>query len=264
MERYYNTINKEIDKDGIKREEIFIVYLTLGGKPPSAESLGTLNLKDVHCIDYTQGIAAWLMSCIHKTETKNNLLSKIILQYRELIEKLTSDVEQAELNLKKISENIDNAWGLEKENKFFTKEYFEIFKHVRWHTVANFVNELENALIEKEALEIKKPDLNTITSITHNNNNNKKLIVKFEYKGTLLQIVNDAKGFTLGNLTDKKKWDYFSEEIKTIRFYDFANEETFRIINNDYRTTVIDKMINQIETHHKESYKKLKGKFKQL
>lgn len=253
LERYYNTIKKGIDKDGksgIKREEVFTVYLTLGGNPPSLDSLGkTLSLNDVLCRDYTNDIRAWLTNCISITEQENDLLAKTILQYKELITKLTSNVNQAKENQKMISENIEDTWELQSKEEFFTEKCKDIFKHVKWHTVADFINELDKTLIEKGANIIEKPNLNDITKVTHNENNNAntKIIIRFEYKGALLQIVNDTKGFTLGNLTTERwKWDYFSNKIKNIKFSDFSKKETFEMTNSTKRKEIIKKIVEEV------------------
>lgn len=263
LERYYNTIKKRIDKDGkigIKREEVFIIYLTLGGNLPSPDSLGkTLSLNDVLCRDYTKDIYHWLTNCISITEQKNDLLSKTIHQYQELITKLTSDVNQAKKNQMMISVNIEEAWELQVKDEFFTEKCKNIFKHVKWHIIADFVNELEVELIKKGAEIIKKPGLDTITKVTHNENNNSttKIIIIFEYEETLLQIVNDSKGFTLGNLSDGK-WDYLSNEIKDIKFSDFSKKATFEMINSIKRKKTISKIVKEI---NKKTYNKLKNHF---
>ena len=260
LERYYNTIKKGIDKDGkesIKKEEVFIIYLTLGGNLPSTESLGkTLNLNDVRRIDYTNEITTWLTNCAKLTENSDEFLSETIIQYKELIKKLTSDINQAKENQEEISKKIEEAWELEKQTRFFTQRCKEVFKHVKWHTVADFINKLENALVEKEAITIEKTSAKTITSITHNNNRNEKLIIKFNLNNQEIQIVNDAKGFTLGNLTDGK-WDYFSDDIKNIKFYDFSNEKTFEVINTTKREELMNKIVEFVE----KNYQNLKNTF---
>src|SRR5690606_23175429 len=115
--------------------------------------------------------------------------------------------------------------------------------------VADFINEL-GAFLEKNGAEIKEnPDLNAITKVTHNesNNSNTKIVIRFEYKGTLLQIVNDAKGFTLGNLTTRK-WDDLSDvdEIKNIKFSDFSTKQTFDLISDEKRGGLIKNIVDEI------------------
>src|SRR5690606_14647544 len=114
----------------------------------------------------------WVENCIILSESENELLSKTLYQYSELLIKLTSNLNQAKKNQMMISKNIDKARGLQEKEQFFTEKCKDIFKHVKWHTVADFINELENALVEIGAKINDKPDLNAITKVTHNENNN--------------------------------------------------------------------------------------------
>lgn len=251
LERYYNTIKKGVDKDGkesLKREKIFMTYLTLNGRLPSSESRGkTLTKNDVTCIDYTEKISKWLSDCISIAEEKDHLLAQNIHQYQELVIKLTSDVNQARENQKMISENIDEAWELEKKDRFFTEECKDVFKHVKWHTLADFINELSE-LIEKDAEIIEKPSLDAITKVAHRSSN--KIVIRFKYNDADLYIANDkVNGFTLGNL-NIRKWDYFSDDIKDIRFSDFSEERTFKMINYKKRKEVINKIVEFVDENY--------------
>lgn len=241
--KYYNKRISENNKGekGITQ----VVYLTLGRHSPSESSRGNIPNEKIKFIDYTQDIKRWLTDCITITEKKDDFFAKTIYQYKELITKLTSDVKQAQANQTEISKNIESAWELQSKEKFFTEKCKDIFKHVKWHTVAYFINKLEEELKIIEAKNIIKPDAKTITRITHNNSKKEKLIIRFSFNNTELQIVNDSKGFTLGNLTTSK-WDYFSDEIKDIRFCDFSNENTFKIINQEERTKIIKKIIEEV------------------
>lgn len=262
LERY-----KEVIQNENKYNDIFIIYLTLDGRPPSNDSMGkTLKLSDIICCDYTKKINEWLKECITISERKDSLLSQTIYQYKELVTELTSNVKQAEKNKEKISENIKEAWELEVKERFFTKkESAEIFKHVKWHTVADFINELETALIKIGAEIIKKPNLDEVRKVTHNNSKREKLIIKFEFNGAILQVVNDFQnGFTLAKIDGNPetwRWGYFSNEIneiKDIRFCDFSQEKTFYIIDNERRRKLIENIIKEIVP---EKYNDLKKQF---
>lgn len=251
LERYYNAIKHEVNQlnGDIKRKNVFIAYLTLDGRSPSNGSMGDLlKANDIICCDYPCHINTWLENCIILSESENELLSKTLYQYSELLIKLTSNLNQAKKNQMMISKNIDKAWVLQEKEQFFTEKCKDIFKHVKWHTVADFINELEIALVEIGAKKIDKPDLNAITNVTHNENNNSKtkIIIRFEYKGTLLQIVNDTKGFTLGNLT-KGYWDFFSKDIK---FSDFSKRQAFEVINTIKRKELVNKIVEFVEKNY--------------
>jgi hypothetical protein len=82
LERYYNAIHDEGFSD------IFIVYLTLHGDPPSRYALGELPLEAVNCISYADDIHAWLEGCIRHT-CRHPVLRETLVQYQRLIERLT-------------------------------------------------------------------------------------------------------------------------------------------------------------------------------
>src|SRR5690606_2832685 len=165
--KYYSARMAENVK--VQKEIVKVVYLTLGRHNPSNDSRGNIPEEKLKCIDYTQEINNWLTNCIEIAKQKDDILSKTIFQYKELITKLTSDVSQAKENQEKISNNIDYTRKLQEEEKFFTEKCKDIFKHVKWHTVADFINELEIALKGIGAEKIEKPTAKNITSITHNN-----------------------------------------------------------------------------------------------
>lgn len=244
--KYYDLKTSE----NVEKEIVKVVYLTLGRHKPSEDSRGNIPCEKLVCIDYTQEINNWLTDCIKITEGKNQLLANTILQYKELITELTSDINQAKENQEEISKKIEEAWELEKQTRFFTQLCKGVFKHVKWHTVADFINELENALVEKEAITIEKPSAKNIASITHNNNKKGELIIKFKFNNQEMQIVNDSKGFTLGNLT-KGKWDCFSEDIKDVKFCDFSKKQTFYLIKKQNRERIINKMVHEIQLSYK-------------
>lgn len=250
LERYYNTIVRGVDKNNkpckykCDEDKTYVYYLTLYKEPTNA-TIGELQKKGIfnpekHIINYYQ-IQEWLSLCIENKE--KSFLNTIIQQYLNLLKKMTTDNERA-LELTDLIAKNENYW----ESAYIFSEHF---KDIKWHTIHRFFAELS------EKLKAKMPNEKLISDVAHNSSRKTMLKIEFEYLNTKLQIVNDDNGFTLGNL-EKNTWGYFSEGINTIRFYDFANEETFRIINNDYRTTVIDKMIKQIEAHHKEDYKNFK------
>lgn len=269
VERYYNTINTGVNKErktiDPKRDDVSVIYLTLDGREPSAESLGNTPPEKLKCIDYPKDISDWLDDCILKTTESEGHLRSSILQYRTLVVELSSDLKQAKDNKQRISGDIEKAWQLQDNEEYFSKKCFNVFKHVKWHTVADFFNELSEDM--KDATNKKLPEPKDITKVTHkqNGNSNTKLILKFTYEGQELQIVNDTKGFTLGNLT-MRKWDHFSGEVEfekerflinEIKFCDFSNEATFYMINDVYRKKVIQEIIRET----KERYEELREDF---
>lgn len=254
LERYYNTITKGEDKIEKKckykcdENKTYVYYLTLY-KKPTDETIGELKEKGIfnsekHTIDYYQ-IQKWLSLCIANGE--KSFLNTIIRQYLNLLKKMTTDNERT-LALTDLIANNENYW----QSAYI---FSENFKDVKWHTIHRFFTELA------EKLNTQIPDEKLITDVAHNNNKKTILKIEFDYYDTRLQIVNDNNGFTLGNLI-KGTWTYFPEEIKQIKFNDFSNRETFHIINNDYRNTIIEAILKQIKKHHQENYENLKEAFK--
>lgn len=70
--------------------------------------------------------------------------------------------------------------------------------------------------------------------------------LKFRLKEQLFQIVNDTKGFTLGNLSKDNDWKHFPKPIDIIKFNNFSNEDTFRMIKLDYRKKIIESIITNL------------------
>lgn len=252
LERYYNRIKKGVNDYNIgivKREEVFMVYLTLDGRLPSAISMGkTLRKNDIICIDYTKRIRKWLLDCILIVEEKDYLLIQSIDQHQELITNLTNDFNQTKRNQKIISENIDKAWELEKKEQFFTEKCKDLFKCVKWHTVVDFMNELEVELIKKGAEIIRQANYRAITKTTHQPDFiHSGIAIYFEYKEAYRYIANNKEnGFMLGNY-NYGRWSHPSEGIKDINFSNFSNEETFKMISCKERKKVIEKIIYDIE-----------------
>ncbi len=253
LERYYNTITKGEDKNKRKckyscdEDKTFVFYLSLY-KKPSLDTIGELQAKGIfnpekHIIDYYD-IQEWLSLCIENTE--KSFLNTIIRQYLNLLKKMTTDNQKALLFTNLIADN-ENYW----QSAYLFSEHF---KDVKWHTIHRFFTELS------KELNAQIPDEELISKVVHNGSRKTMLKIEFDYLNAKLQIVNDDKGLTLGNLTTKT-WGYFSEEIKNIKFCDFSNKETFHIINSKYRKRVIDEIITQINIHHQENYENLKEIF---
>jgi len=271
LERYFNTIKTGTNKDGKlieigKKEVVSVIYLTLDRHGPSVVSLGKGKSprEELKPIDYPNEIKDWLDACIAKTAEAEVDLQASILQYRTLVVELSSDLKQAKENKERISGDIENAWQLQDKEKYFSEKCFNVFRHVKWHTVADFFNELSEAM--NDATNKKLPEPKDITKVTHKQNGkaNTKLILKFTYDEQKLQIVNDRKGFTLGNL-ETRMWAPFSGKvhfgdkkfpIKDIKFCDFSNEATFRMINAPYRKRVIEELIEELINEAKEKISK--------
>jgi hypothetical protein len=260
LERYYHTIKTGKNKDGkdckrIQREHISVVYLTLDGHKPSQKSIGeTLAMQDIILIDYTTTIQEWLVECIKKCEKTNcdTLLSKIIGQYDILIKKIASDVAAAKENKEKIAGNIDKAWKLQHDKCFFSDTHKDVYKHIKWHTIADFYDELEVALNNTAILKVfSKPTPEEITKVAHNENESSttKLVLCFsyDYDEDSYYLANDNQGFTIG-IINQNRWGIFPDKEKgNIKFQKFSsNQSTFNLIDGAKRKELITTIVSAI------------------
>ncbi len=257
LERYFNTVTKGKDKFNIpiinpinsKPENTFVYYLTLY-KPLTAEIIGDLIKNKIfdpnnNIINYYH-IQEWLQLCL--SELHESFLKTIINQYLNIVKKMTTDNKKALL-----------ITDLMAENHTFNESAFELFKHfkdIKWHTIHRFFNELS------EKFHTSPPDEKQITEVAHSNKKT-ELKITFDYNGKTLQIVNDIKGFTIGNVTlGEERWGYFkSDEINKIKFFDFSLNETFQVINNKYRKHVIETIVQEVEDSSKNNFENLNHKF---
>jgi len=239
LERYYNTIKTGIDKDGKKDidfqcDNVFIYYLTLY-KKPSDISIGVLKDKDIlKILEYKTHIQEWLTECLKKDG--NEFLKTIIQQYLNLVIGISNNVELAVKLKELISENIDTAWKCREKVL-----ELEDFKHVKWHTVADFWNELKTEL---NLPVIKDISVDEISEVTHKEKGNRKplyIIVDIGNNNELYIMSDSNKGLTYGYIKSENKEenkDWFSVD-ENIIFSDFSNEKTFKLINDKNREDLI-------------------------
>lgn len=249
LERYYNTIISGKDKNGNRckykcdSDKTKVFYLSLY-KKPSPETIGNLktevfNTND-NCIDYYM-IQNWLEHCL--VNVTNAFLKEIIKQYLILIKNMTTDNKRA-LEVTNLIADNEQYW----ESAYI---YSTHFKDIKWHTIHRFFTELAKRFDSTSI-----PETLVITKVAHEGKK-EKLVMQFKYQDNNLQIVNDEKGFTIGNLS-KGTWGEFSKEISSINFANFSNENTFHLINNDFREKIILQMQNEIINMHVNDYITLK------
>lgn len=248
LERYYHTITTgyykkgrdfiELEDMSFKSDKVYLYYLSLY-KEPSKGTIGKLGVEifnpKEHVIKYHK-IQDWLRLCLGKTE--DEFLKTIIQQYLNLIIKMINDDKIARELTNLIA--IDNNWKS-------TMCLQNNFRHIKWHTIDRFWNELTENLEKSNYNITKSIGDNVIAEVAHKNKN---IPISIEFEngdGTKFYIANDNKGFTLGNLT-KGKWDYFSNKrLMEIKFFEFSNEETFKLLNKDNRDEVIKILISEIK-----------------
>jgi hypothetical protein len=280
LEHYLNQLLK-VEK--YQKENTKVLYLSIDGHEPSPESLGkyeTLENMNGKTIDYEHEIQNWLNLCL-KECVNQPFLRKSIIQYSILIKRMTNDI------------NIQERLGIcdliakSEENMSSAKLLIENFKHVKWHTVRNFWNELAEMLKSNNFSIISSPTDNNITKTTHYECYKKSYYNNFDYgiwfktqnyitlyiwNGTANSeyclfwgarkedipdlyiekfekyFENSKNGFTEG--TDFSKWFDFEEKYEDnecIYFGNFSYLGTYNLINKDYRTKMIGKIFKEIK-----------------
>lgn len=270
LKTYFYEI-KNTEEFGFKYEnelealnKIQLIYLTLNKKNPSLkEQFNGFNLT---LIDYRTEIKQWLENCINNEEICNFLeessflfLKEILRQYLDITIQLTNNVKRA-LDLKElISKDIDFAW----KNECIRNKIYNMsdFIHVKWHTVFDFWNEL-TAMLEKDA-KIKivtRISIKEITKQIYYNKieNVKKRIDRKSYgiviniNEKLLYIMNDNNnGLTFGfkdNIRKDKDKDWFSIN-EDVKFSEFKDETSFKLIEESFRANFINIIIEDIHKH---------------
>lgn len=245
IKRYCNIIKKK------GAQEIFAIYLTLDRHEPERVDEIKKDYPRFFTIDYHKEIQNWLDYCIEVTD--NQLLKEILTQYQTVVLDLTSNLDRSGSFRKLISSNIDLAW----ENRERIMNMGD-FKHVKWHTVFDFWNELSHEL-QKLGNNIPKGNTITIkeiTKVTHGdksgNTDKKPHGISFRMpSGREWYIMNDSlHGLTYGNplieLNKRKQnRDWFTINAK-IRFSEFDNQDTFELIDPGKRKNLIKQVINSI------------------
>jgi hypothetical protein len=239
------------------RKNIQLVYLTINGKVPTlGDEFIKRDLKLI-LVDYITTIKdKWLDACI-KVVT-NVVLEEMLKQYRIVLTQFTNDIKRATELKDLISDNIKFALEKEKTREEITG--FGDFKHVKWHTVFDFWNELTVELEKDSKVKIiERITTDQITKQTHKETlkgerkriDRKSYGILIKIDETFLYITNDNNnGLTIGlptspsNKKPEEHWRKIDDEIK---FSDFTNKPTFEIINKDKRKDLIDKTIKNFK-----------------
>lgn len=251
-------IDKYCKNEMNKREKVYAIYLAPHKRNPKEEGV---KHKPVIAIEYQKEISDWLKECIKITN--NGFLTEVLYQYKSVIHSFTSNLARVEKIRELIDEkeeNIEKAWGLkdyilEKDNSNNLK--WGDFKHVQWHTIADFWDELAERL-GKEPINAKITNRITIEEISGIVHKNKKGSYGLTFElgnGEEWYIVNDKiNGLTYGKILEdmsikrnkNEAWYQLSENIK---FTDFNNKGTFMLINAVNREKKINDFIDEIKAN---------------
>lgn len=274
IENYYQVI---MDKYHIPEKNLEAIFLS-PGREPSDKSIGRRypRLREIlKIIHYNDVIIGWLDKCL-KAAVDKPFLRETILQYIKLIQEMTNNTSVEErLEIKKlIGKSVDNMAS--------AKLLIENFKHVKWHTVVDFWNELTLKLQSIGYEMTEGVNLDDIAFVTHNEQykqgyKNKQFGVYFMTRTGLRMYVWYEYGYSLyyGIISDEKLSVEYKNRIKQLRalenvliagddefavykkfdlpeeeqiwFNDFLHIGTFNLINDGYRHRIIEKMTTEIQ-----------------
>lgn len=266
LERYFKYIR---DNEKISPENITVFYLTLDGHSPSSESLGkfkTLENISGHLISYEEHILKWLNLCLSDV-TDKPFIRESINQYIKLLNKMTNN----EINIDE-RKKLKNIIGNSEESLTSTKYLIDNFKHIKWHTIFDFWDELKLELANKGFEIISSINLESITHLTHHSQNKKEEESGIVFKTNNIEIYiwhekseylyvglektkNESINSLMGILNENNKikensfcwWNYIElNDGSNIYLKDFSNPTTFNLIDPKIRKQTIEEIVNII------------------
>jgi hypothetical protein len=275
LQRYYELLKSEGYRD------IRILYLSLDGKEPEEHSIGNLrnhpNFNSlITCISYKADIEQWLECCIKEAYAKP-ILRETLVQYRALIWEISGKTMYKE-EMDEIVEFLAKG-----DNMVKAKKIAENWNHARWYTEWYFWRDLEKVIAHfYEISPIMKYNEDKLNSVIHNRRNQNPWYGIMFKIGTYLDAdaciyiergdgsenVYYGLGMIIGNskeqsghirfkpLADKLEEfsDWYQEThwiggnycMPEINFSKFSNQETLKLLNEDFRSTYINGIWRQI------------------
>ena len=278
--RYFRHVR---DNEKIPKKNITTYYLTLDGHEPSNESLGKFKkLENIngHCISYPNEITNWLMKCLRMT-TETPFLRESIIQYKNLLEKMTGNQTDIKQRL-----DIKDIIGKNSENMNSTKMLIDNFRHVKWHAVRNFWDDLSKELESNGYEIISKPTDQNITDITHyetyrkGQKNKQDCGIYFNFiNGIKFCVWNESQEYLYWGLEKKEKIDdllktqiqeivesspefqeneiyhfwneFFDNDKDKIWLTNFNHQATFDLINSENKDKAIFNIVEKIKMFEK-------------
>lgn len=275
LQRYYEVLMGEGYLD------VRILYLSLNGKKPEEYSVGSLkghpNFDSlVTCISYEADIEQWLERCIKEAYAKP-VLRETLVQYRALIWEISGKTMYKE-EMDEIVEFLAKG-----DNMVKAKKIAENWSYARLLTELYFWQDLEKVIsLYYKISPIMKYSEDKIKSVVHNRRNQNPWYGIMFKIGTYLDAdaciyiergdgsenVYYGLGMIIGNskeqsgdvrfkpLADKMEefTDWHQEThwiggnycIPDINFANFSNLDTLKLLNDDFRSTYIAGLWQQI------------------
>ena len=280
LEKYYREV---IEEEKIPAANVEVYYLTLDGHEPTEDSVATRkkypDLSDkVVYISYKYHIIKWLENCMQFAYDKP-FQRETILQYIKLINTMVNNVnEEEQIEIKRLI-------GKSADNLKSAKLLIDNLKDIHKHTIADFWNELAEELSKKYEI-VNKPKNEDFNDIAHGSKirqNNVVLSIEIKIEGSyVIEVEEDNKTwFNFGVAKNKKIgkeyvqsfeimkgntnrdcesnsdyyiWIYpFPRNVNNCFFsFNINNEQTFKLIDDNYRKEIISKIVSEIDTFVKD------------
>lgn len=277
LENYYGRL---IEEDKIPEDEIEVYYLTLDGHEPSEDSVRLSGkypeLHDkVKCISYSVEILEWLRIIVKECYNKPSLRESII-QYIKIVENMTNN----DISIDEIKE-ITSLIGMNEDNLMSAKLLIDNFVRVKRHTIFDFYIELESELRRRDFEILQKPDEDEISNHVGDRPIKRKVDLVFIIRKENIPVwieadfddwlcwgvcngkdeeikVSKEVSYKINSFVSKNSefiqediwlcWKYLGEnDEERIYFPNFSGEGTFRLISPQYRKSMIQRLVNEIE-----------------
>lgn len=270
IDRYIEIVKNE----GI--DNIHVFYLTLWGFDPSRDSYNKyFNNVDLENLSYQSDITNWLKQCIDDLYEKENAETTFLItclqQYLSIINKLTNHINMEDL--RKMSDEISNS----KESLQGAKLLLNQYENLKLYVIKKFWEELISKIIELkynvttvpkdicsiyQALNLEFKANNIKFYIYHENNPVESLYWGFYENVFDNKVLNDFK-----HITSEVDENYFRKYFKLnidlndnilenddeyLYLRDFKKNNTFNLINKEFRSKVIDALVKEITDTIKE------------
>jgi len=276
IERYYRRL---IEEDHIPAENIEVYYLRpKRGVPPSDDSVSKSGRfkelqEKVKPISYEYEISLWIQQCI-KEVANSPFLRETLNQYLKLINVMTNNSD--------IQERLDVIDVISTSNDTLksAKLLYDNFCHVKWHTIANFFNDLCAELDSRGYKVIERFSEETVTNIVFggiqkrresinilfSNSKGYELTIGSDFddalyfgiysddnKGKLKEIraLTASNKSKIGDIHFEKGWEFWCyfdvPEEDEIYLWDFNNPGTFNLIRRENRLISIKKHVDSME-----------------
>ncbi|OIN27383.1 PD-(D/E)XK nuclease family protein [Vibrio barjaei] len=261
LQRYYQTMHDEGYKD------IHLFYLTLDGKEPSPESIGTLD-KKITNISYRSDIHDWIDRCT-ELSARNAPLREAFIQYLDLINHLTNRVENMEHieRLKKLLLEGDNLESVSELNQAY-EEIVVDAQLSMWEMLGKKMTEQLGEL-SSDSIAHEHDPRETVRKYVQARRNSKWIIQEFElrdYPSFYLYVEQDHHlYFGLYQNKDSKQakqtklpeleHDYevengttlFKYPKKKINFRNLSTNDVKSLLNpeflNDFTQEIVDELV---------------------